>query len=381
MPSSLTPNLATAKSRWVPIVVELMLSTTIGCQFTSSTLDTTYGRSGKTHEAGAINGTSVLYGILEKQGHTVQVSRRWGRAVKKADTVVWFVLRERSIPDSMTLVIDEWLAEKSGRKLVIVLPGFDAARDYWTAQRTSVKPFDREYLAIRSEEAATVARLANREAPQENPLQLGRAKFTAVEPHRTQDLAGKWIARKSNSGRSHADFWLDGSFDADEGVTLQPLISAKGKPVVAVASSVIWQESELILVANGSFLLNLPLMDTRNQDLAQHLVQELSGGKRVVFLEADSSPSVSTGSTTHHMLAAFELYPINIVLLHATVAGILYCFAAYPIFGRPRELEQPRSTDFSLHTMAVGKLLGRVRDLENAQGHRNEWLKMAPRDT
>ena len=81
------------------------------------------------------------------------------------------------------------------------------------------------------------------------------------------------------------------------------------------------------------------------------------------------------------MLAAFELYPINIVLLHATVAGILYCFAAYPIFGRPRELEQPRSTDFSLHTMAVGKLLGRVRDLDNAQRQRNEWLKMAPRDT
>lgn len=126
-------------------------------------------------------------------------------------------------------------------------------------------------------------------------------------------------------------------------------------------------ESRLIVVTNGSFLLNLPLVNHEHRKLAGRLIDEVGKPKQtVVFLESraggppivanDPSPSVPTG------LEIFNLWPTSWILLHLVVVGILLCFSRYPIFGLPRDLPPEAPSDFGKHVEALGELLSRSGD-------------------
>ena len=62
-------------------------------------------------------------------------------------------------------------------------------------------------------------------------------------------------------------------------------------------------------------------------------------------------------------LEALTIWPIGCILMHLAVAGILYCFAHYAIFGRPKELPPDAASDFRKHVDALGELLQQSRDM------------------
>ena len=48
--------------------------------------------------------------------------------------------------------------------------------------------------------------------------------------------------------------------------------------------------------------------------------------------------------------------------MHLAAVGILFCFARWPIFGRPRQAEPEPVADFGKHIDALALLLERSRD-------------------
>ena len=120
------------------------------------------------------------------------------------------------------------------------------------------------------------------------------------------------------------------------------------------------------MVANGSFLLNAMLVNHEHRKLAGKLIDCLGAAKqRVVFLESgpggpplyDQEPAgESTG------VEIFHAWPTNWILLHLAAAGIVFCFARWPVFGRPREPEREAVADFGKHIDALAELLARSRD-------------------
>jgi len=144
--------------------------------------------------------------------------------------------------------------------------------------------------------------------------------------------------------------------------------------------------SRVIVVANGSFLLNLPLVNHEHRKLAGQLIDEVGPPDRtVVFLESGpGGPFVfetDPDSGPPSALAIFHIWPANWILLHLAVVGVILCFSRFPIFGRPRDPEPEGTSDFGRHVQALGKLLQRSGDTAHAAGRLSHYQQLARPDS
>jgi hypothetical protein len=147
------------------------------------------------------------------------------------------------------------------------------------------------------------------------------------------------------------------------------LLEGDGQVLAAELRQAHWPSSQLILVNNGSWLVNMPLVNPAHRILASELIAACEPAQRVCFLESGvHGLSISeTDNELPLLLKMFTVPPMDIVMLHVTFLGILYCFSVMPIFGRPRRLPDDSTTDFGKHVAAVGDLLERGRDTAYAQ--------------
>jgi hypothetical protein len=147
------------------------------------------------------------------------------------------------------------------------------------------------------------------------------------------------------------------------------LLKSRDDVLAAEISRTHWNGSRIVVVNNGSWLLNVPLVNHQHRQLAGRLVRDRGQGGEVVFLESGvGGPSVAaTGPRRHHGLEAFTVWPINVILLHLTASGILYCFSVFPVFGRAKRLPARDNSDFGRHITALGELLARTGDEDFAR--------------
>jgi hypothetical protein len=140
-------------------------------------------------------------------------------------------------------------------------------------------------------------------------------------------------------------------------------------------------DSQLIVVANGSSLLNLPLVNHEHRKLAGHLIEEIGPPPQtVVFLQSfDGGPPIRDKDPMANSPSGLESltrWPTDWILMHLVVAGILFCFARWPIFGRPLDPKPEGRSDFGRHIEAVGQWLARSGDEEYAARRLSAFQKM-----
>ncbi|MCE9548386.1 MAG: hypothetical protein K8T25_23170 [Planctomycetia bacterium] len=124
-------------------------------------------------------------------------------------------------------------------------------------------------------------------------------------------------------------------------------------------------------MTNGSFLLNFPLLNHEHRKLAVRLVGEVGSGRKVAFLESgadgprllEEEPAIEIPSG----LEMFGIWPMNLLLLHLAVLGVVFCLARWPIFGRPTSAPPQATSDFGKHIDALGELLELSRDQSYAR--------------
>jgi hypothetical protein len=73
--------------------------------------------------------------------------------------------------------------------------------------------------------------------------------------------------------------------------------------------------------------------------------------------------------------------PLGTILMHLIVLGLVFCFAAFPIFGRPRTLAGETITDFGHHVIALGKHMANSRDAPYARGRLQVYHQYVRRDS
>ena len=132
-------------------------------------------------------------------------------------------------------------------------------------------------------------------------------------------------------------------------------------------------------MANGSWLLNLPLVEPEHRKLAGRLIESCGPPNRVCFLESGpGGPAISHSDTSLPlMLRAFTVWPVSAILMHLTLLGILFCFFAFPIFGRARKLPADSVSDFGRHVTAVGDLLEQRGDVAYARQRLEQYQELA----
>ncbi len=327
-------------------------------------IQTQYGRR-KGPEAGAsVNGTAVLGRMFEQAGHRVFSWYLLSPRLHRADCIVWFPDDFKPPSKKVRDWLENWLTAESGRTLIYVGRDFDAAGWYWK----HVKP------GAPKEQTAEILRRAGRDKAD---FRLARLKMPEKEDCQWFAVESKDRPRKVARLRGEPE-WLEGLDQAGLDIALGGRLIPRPEAETLLESDddvlISRQEfgdSQLLVVANGSFLLNLPLVSHEHRKLAGKLIDAAGPSPRmVVFLESRSGgPPIRDTDPTAGMpsgLEIFNVWPTNWILLHLAMAGIIFCFWRFPIFGRPREPEPAARSDFGKHIRALAELLARTRDRSHA---------------
>jgi hypothetical protein len=352
------------------IMLMAILLTSAGCGSRELVVD--YGHRGGSPGDQSVNGTAVLAEMFSKAGHEVETRHNLTPSLEAAQTILWFP--DALAPPSPAIIkwFEDWLRNESGRTLIYVGRDFDAERDYWQ-QSAKLGPADERVRCQEHEaEARLRMKLERRALPESAKCDWFEVRNDAEE-RRAVKLSGPWAAglavAKTNLGlkqRLLPPDWFEMLLESDGDM----LVSRE-----VVQTSDQWRQ--LVLVANGSFLLNYPLVNREHRKLAGRLIELVETPGRVVFLEtgprgpkildADPAPELPQA------LALFAVWPLNVVLLHLAAVGIIFCFARWPVFGTARESAPVDVSDFSQHAAALGKLLERTADRDFAERRLAEY--------
>lgn len=341
-----------------------------GC---GSELETMYGRRSG-FGATSVNGTAVLAGMFQQRGHEV-IS--WGslspRVYDRADCIVWFPDDFEPPPEEVVDWLEDWLLDEPGRTLIYVGRDYDAEADYWRAVLPKVPAAEKPQVESEIAMAEASARLLRGRLSKK----LQSEWFTyepQAEAREVRSLEGKpeWL-RGVNSPATEIEV-RSRMVPTDEAETL--LRSGDD----ALISEVQFDDSRLILVANGSFLLNYSLVNHEHRKLAGKLVDAIGPPKQtVMFLESGpGGPPIREEDPEANMPSGFEIFniwPTNWILMHLVVVGILFCFSRWPIFGWPRDPETETTADFRKHVAAVGQWLSKTRDPQYARQRIEHYQK------
>ena len=337
-------------SRSLLAVALLLFVAAIGCG--RPEIATTYGQRRGAAGGPSVNGTAVFAGMFEEAGHRVITWRRLSPKLDQCDTIVWFpddfqppTLEQRDF-------LEWWLFEEPDRTVIYVGRDYDAEVDYWRQVQE---------IAPASQVMEVTRRLATAQARHD----AARASMPAAEPadwftlwrdepHRkVESIEGPWSedidiskaaielnARLEVLTEEENEAWFNREDNLwDDPAEYTRLLASEGESIITRVSVKEWDGSKILVVSNGSCLLNLPLVNHENRRLAGKLIEECSPG-RVVFLESGfGGPTVyddEPGAEMPTGFAAFTVWPLGFILMHFAVFGILLCVALFPIFGRPR---------------------------------------------
>jgi hypothetical protein len=359
-------------------IAPLLLLTT-GC---AEELITDYGERGTVVGQASVNGTSVLGDLFKAAGHQVGSWHRLSPGLwERADVIIWFPDDALEPSDEAMQWLEDWLYDAPGRTLIYVGRDFDAAPGYWK----KVAP---------GATGAHVAEIARLQAEAQADYQVDRGALPSdadwgwftmqgtLKPRqvRTLDGAAEWL---EGVDPQKVEIELNSRIVPPEdyfGEPVEVLLESEGDALVTRAEL---GQSQLIVVANGSFLLNLPLVNHEHRRLAAALVRQVGKDKKVVFLESSSHPLVSDEDPEFRMPTGLELFgvkPFNQILLHFAVLGIIFCFVRLPLFGQPREEPRPALSDFGQHVASLGELLALTGDRRYAWDRLMHYQQTVRRD-
>jgi hypothetical protein len=144
-----------------------------------------------------------------------------------------------------------------------------------------------------------------------------------------------------------------------------------------------YSNSQVIVIANGSFTLNMGLVNKEHRKLAAKLVAECGAPGRVAFLESGpTGVSVDKGDAPkveNFALRIFMIWPVSFIFIHFAALGIAYCISVFPIFGRARTLPGESRSDFGQHVAALGELLQKTKDTFFAESRIRQYQSHAKR--
>lgn len=142
-----------------------------------------------------------------------------------------------------------------------------------------------------------------------------------------------------------------------------------------------WDGSRIVVIVNGSWLLNFPLVNHEHRKLAGHLIASCGTPGKTVFLETDDRGARISRSSDNPFWGLLKQRPLGAILMHLFALGMLYCFATFPIFGPARSLTRETVTDFGKHVIALGKRLAATRDAQYARGRLSAYQQFVRRDS
>jgi hypothetical protein len=335
-----------------------------------------------------VNGLTVLGDMFTAAGHTVSLRKKLSPVLQEACDVIVWAPDDFNVPDEQTCdQLDRWLCDKEGRTLIYIGHDFDARPLYWRKILAKAPPVDQAQYQKELDEAESTFQAQRAARPQHASCSLFDLNTQAA--HRDiRSLDGPWaegidaskteIELNSRLVKSDdADMLLEDGPDAVL-VTRQEFDCLKPKIHSPPGTS------HLLVVANGSFLFNVPLVNHEHRKLAGRLIEEVGKAKHVVILDSQNHHPISLAGdknnppeqTPQSMLDVFDVWPLSAILVQWGLLIVLLCFAKWPIFGPPRDPPPPPASDFGRHVAALGAAMAVTGDAEYAQSRVQQYRQL-----
>ncbi len=390
-------------------IVGFLLVANVGC----NSLQTEYGYSQDAKGRKSISGFGVLREFYRHEGWKDRTVNRLSERINNMDALVWTPAEDTTPTLEVTEWFDEWLA-RGNKTLVYVIRDYETDARYWSAASDLAAPDQRlEYRrrAARAQMVAMQKRLAQ-------PPLITNGWFTAYAldpPSKTTSLTGEWAEGEGEVSNPFTVGYGLRAFDATKDTTAASapvaiprfsmqssgntsvdvdfaslLETADGKSIVGLVTSEEWPESQIIVVSAGSMINNYGLLEGSSRALASHLVAAsnevaVSENPKVCFLYSDESDiSISdlaenaSGPSGMEMLT---VWPINLLTIHLAILGLIICLKLLPIFGRPRHIRPPSSTNYADHIQAVASAMAKTNSEQYARVRISEYMVRVRRES
>lgn len=353
----------------------LLLSTGCSSGNFNQYINDYYGyRSG--YGSDSVNGTGVLAEMFANQGHRVRSATSLYPRVGKADVIVWFSQDWNAPSGEARTWFDNWLRyndEGDPKTLIYVCRDYSAAEMYWTVTKPSAPANQQGEYSKRLTEARTQFNSWRGSAPTTDETIDWLTMDRRNTKTKAKRLSGPWsVGVDASKTTIEHRAYLTPAPDAS---TL--LADQQGHPLVSeiVYTPEEWdwrvEDSRLLMVENGSFLLNAPLVNKEHRKIAGKLIDHVGSPELdVVFLESGYDPMILKSDPSDSPPPGWKLFtiwPIGGTLSQLAALGLVFSAAMWPIFGTPRRSERPSLTDFGRHVAALGRLLAATRDRAYAE--------------
>jgi hypothetical protein len=375
----------------------LAASLLAGCS--AQEIHSTYGKRRGAEGEASVNGTAVLTRMFELTGHKTQTRSYLSPSAKDFDVIVWFPDEFKPPAEEPQKFLEDWLYRGQGKTLIYVGRDYDATIDYWEKVLPTAPPEQsvevlRRLAQARAEHART--RSVTPEAKDCRWFDVRRdepRRYVGRRQEKPAALRGPWAA-DVRLKPAELDLVVDARLAPlkhpphdDFGGRLSPEIwlSVGNVPLVWRITNTYWSGGQIVVVNNGSFLLNLPLVEREHRKLAARLIAACgSAPKKVMFLESGVSGVTvfeeEPGTNYPTGFEAFTAWPLGAILVHFVVLGLTILACRWTVFGRPRELPRPPVSDFGHHVEALGELLARTQDQAYAQHRLAEYRRKTAAD-
>lgn len=339
------------------ILMALVCMLVAACARQSPVLDTRYGSC----HGSSINGVGVLVDLLRQQGHAVTCeSIVFDGVLEDHDTVILVHDGFGALPTKTQEVLENFRKGPGrGARIVLLLRDFDAAIGYLETMEKRTE--------IRKDEE-TLERV-------QSMLNEVKDRFLSATSEDVDVSEGRWFGLRTvepNEIRKEAslqdvvpgNFRYAGRKDSlDLRFRRRLELPKNGRPIWVSGDDVLLAEvvdnfGSVMVVANGSFLLNGAMVQSGNRKLAREFVERLGTGSRTVVLE---SSRFASGGDESPQSRLYTAWPNPFILIHLAALLGVYCWVRFPIFGRPIETTTSETRRFGRHVEALGDLLAASR--------------------
>ena len=332
----------------------------LGVSGCGSDLDATYGKSRGT----SLNGTSVLTTMLRDSGHEVRTAIRLNQELAEwAGGIVRFAPYPGPPARDEAVWYRNWLAAEPDRWLIYVVRDFDTVAEYWKSVRddlTDSSAVSRRAEAEEKRSAAAdwVAKLPKKAKP---AADLGEWFETQTEwnpPRVCSKLSGPWAAEVDARA---AALTVHEPLKSARGFIL---LEGDGKPLVIDKAI---GRGNVLMIANGSFLLNEAVVNPARRPLAEHVIRWAARNAKQVALVEGAFVLGGEAATPTIWDLLRRIPSLRWVAIQVGLAALLASLARAPRLGRPRPAPPSGADRPAEHALALGALLARAKAAPEAR--------------
>jgi hypothetical protein len=355
-----------------PLGAAVIGLTLAGC---SQGPDDAYGTS----RGASLNGTSVFAAMLRSERHELRTAIRLSDELAEwADGIVRFAPYPGPPDREEAEWYEHWLADDADRWLIYVVRDFDAVAEYWKTVADRLPAANEPERRAEAEEHRSkgthwVRRLPNKAKKAADPYAWFEVNTGWNPPRTCTNLTGEWAAG------------IDGVaagltvHEAIRSRSCRLLLEADGKPFVMEKTV---GAGRVLVVANGSFLLNEGVANPARRPLAERVLDWVNGGSaRVAMVDGPSVLGEGEGMPSLWDLL-WRIPPLRWVAIQVGLAAFLAALARAPRLGRPRP-DPPSGADRPAeHAVALGALLaktGAAREANELVDSYRRWRTPHPR--